>query len=585
LFPGPYEELLDIFDRLEHHYRDMLDTEFTIEQGKLWMLQTRVGKRTGAAALRIAVAMSKDPTIRLSKVEAVERVTPGHLDQLLHPQFATLDKPVIATGLAASPGAAVGAVYFTADAAVEAHNAGRQVMLVRDETSPEDIHGMEAAEGVLTSRGGLVSHAAVVARGWGKPAVVGADALDIGDSSFSVNGVTVHEGEVISINGSTGQVVLGELELTEGAVPEEFDLVLSWADEIRGTHLGVRANADTGEDAARARLYGAEGIGLARTEHMFLGDRLPLVQRMILANDVQEEEAALAGLLEQQRGDFLELFEAMDGLPVTIRLLDPPLHEFLPDIEELVAGDARGDLDEQASALFRAARSWQEQNPMLGTRGVRLGIVKGGLYKMQVRAAAEAALTHRRAGGTPILELMVPLVVTKAELHLVRGWIDEELDGALGEDRSGMRVRVGSMIETPRAAIRGDDIADEADFFSFGTNDLTQMTFGFSRDDVEGRMMPRYLDEGLLPRDPFETIDHRGVGELVKMATERGRSVNPDLKVGVCGEHGGDPESVAFFHSCDVDYVSCSPFRVPIARLAGAHAVIAEQRAEEARAR
>ena len=580
IFPGPYEELLEIFDRLEGHYRDMLDTEFTIEQGKLWMLQTRVGKRTGAAALRIAVAMTRDPAINLTHAEAVQRVSPAHLDQLLHPQFQTHDKPVIATGLAASPGAAVGAVYFTADDVVAATERGERAILVRDETSPEDIHGMEAAEGVLTSRGGLVSHAAVVARGWGKPAVVGADALEISDGSFSAGGTTVAEGEVISINGTTGQVVHGELALSEGSVPEEFDLVLAWADSIRAGKLGVRANADTGEDASRARIYGAEGIGLARTEHMFLGDRLPVVRRMILANTPEAEEEALAALLEQQRGDFEEILEAMDGLPVTIRLLDPPLHEFLPSFREVIEGELAGGLDDETTELYAASHSWHEQNPMLGTRGVRLGIVKGGLYRMQVRAAAQAAKARKDAGGNPILELMVPLVVTQAEMGLARTWIEEELDDVLGPARSGLYISVGSMIETPRAAIRGDDIAEVADFFSFGTNDLTQMTFGFSRDDVEGRMMPRYLQDGLLPRNPFETIDHRGVGELVRTGIERGRKVRPELKVGVCGEHGGDPESIAFFHSAGLDYVSCSPFRVPIARLAAAQAVLAERGAE-----
>jgi pyruvate,orthophosphate dikinase len=580
IFPGPYAELLEIFDRLEAHYRDMLDTEFTIEQGKLWMLQTRVGKRTGAAALRIAVAMTRDPQIELSHAEAVQRVSPEHLDQLLHPQFQTHDKPVIATGLAASPGAAVGQVYFTANDAVEAVNRGERVILVRDETSPEDVHGMEVAEGVLTSRGGLVSHAAVVARGWGKPAVVGAESLEITAGSFSVDGTTVTEGETISINGTTGQVVRGELALSVGSVPEEFELVLAWADAIRGRKLGVRANADNAEDAARARIYGAEGIGLARTEHMFMGDRLPMVRRVILADGAQEEAAALAELLEAQRSDFEELLEAMDGLPVTIRLLDPPLHEFLPSMEEVIQGETAGDIGDKAKKLFKAARTWREQNPMLGTRGVRLGIIKGGLYEMQVRAAAEAAKNRKEAGGTPILELMVPLVATQAEMALVRGWIEEELDDVLGPARSGLYISVGSMIETPRAAVRGDDIAEVADFFSFGTNDLTQMTFGFSRDDVEGRMMPRYLMDGLLPRNPFETIDHRGVGELVRTGVERGRSVKPDLEVGVCGEHGGDPESVAFFYSAGLDYVSCSPFRVPIARLAAAQAVLAERGSE-----
>jgi len=580
VFPGPFAELMDIFDQLERHYRDMLDTEFTVERGRLWMLQVRSGKRTGAAALRIAVAMHGDPNIALTKEEAVRQVSPEHVDQLLHPQFSAVDVPVLATGLGASPGAAVGAVCFHADRAVEMADAGTKVILVREETSPEDVHGLEAAEGVLTSRGGLVSHAAVVARGWGKPAVVGAESLDIGESSFSVGGHTVVEGEVISIDGTTGRVMLGALELTEGRLPDELDVVLRWADELRGPSFGVWANADTGSDAARARSFGAEGIGLARTEHMFMGDRLPVVRRMILASDEEEEQRALDDLLELQRGDFIELFEAMDGLPVTIRLLDPPLHEFLPSIEEVIAGEALEDLDDASRALFHAAREWREQNPMLGTRGVRLGVLKGGLYKMQARAVAEAALVRLRSGGTPRPHVMVPLIVTGAEMSLVRRWIEDELDAVLGRDRSGLEIPVGSMVETPRAAIRADDVAASADFFSFGTNDLTQMTFGFSRDDIEGRLMVRYLDEGLLPRNPFETIDHRGVGELVRIATERGRSAHPDLSVGVCGEHGGDPESIAFFHDVGLDYVSCSPFRVPVARLAAAQAVLGHRRTD-----
>jgi len=579
-FPKIYKELLKIFERLERHYRDMLDTEFTIEQGKLWMLQTRVGKRTGAAALRMAVEMTKDRKIKLSKDEAVLRITGEHLDQVLHPQFEQHDdRSVIAKGLAASPGAAVGKAYFTADAAAEAHERGEQVILVRQETSPEDVHGMAASEGILTSRGGLVSHAAVVARGWGKPAVCGAEALKIGKHSFTVGDVVVNEGDVISIDGTTGEVILGEVAMTTGQTPPEFDQLLSWADQIRtGTAkargLKVRANADNGPDAKRAREYGAEGIGLCRTEHMFLGDRLPVVQRMILADTPEEEEAALAELLEVQRADFEEVLEAMDGLPVTIRLLDPPLHEFLPDIEEMIHLDATGDLDAAGKDLFAAARSWQEQNPMLGTRGVRLGILKAGLYKMQVRALMEAAVNRAEAGGKPVVEIMIPLIVTRAELALVRRWVEEEVADVLGRTKKSIEVLIGTMIETPRAAIRGDDIAEVADFFSFGTNDLTQMVFGFSRDDVEGRLMARYLEEGLLPRNPFETIDHRGVGELVKMGCERGRKVKPDLKLGVCGEHGGDPESIELFYEAGLDYVSCSPFRVPIARLAAAQSVL-----------
>jgi pyruvate,orthophosphate dikinase len=576
-FPPVYEELLEIFNRLELHYRDMLDTEFTIEQGKLWMLQTRVGKRTGAAALRIAVSLTKDPNIKLTTEEAILRVSPEHMEQVLHPQFEESDRSAIATGLGASPGAAVGRCYFSADEAVTAHEQGEKVILVRQETSPEDVHGMEVSEGILTSRGGLVSHAAVVARGWGKPAVCGADALDIGAHSFSVGDTTVDEGEVIAIDGTTGRVFLGELAMAEGSQPEEFDLILGWADEVRGDRMRIRANADNGPDADRARSYGAQGIGLARTEHMFLGDRLPVVRRMIVASTDDEEEKALDDLLQVQRADFIDLFEAMDGLPVTVRLLDPPLHEFLPSIEEMLAGEAAGGLDAEAKALFSATRHWQEQNPMLGTRGVRLGIIKGGLYKMQVRAIAEAARARQEVGGSPVVEIMIPLIVTQAELALVRRWVVEELDAVLGPERSGLDITIGTMIETPRAAIRGDDIAEEADFFSFGTNDLTQMTFGFSRDDVESRMMPRYLEEGLLSRNPFESIDHRGVGELVRMGAERGRSVKPSLKLGVCGEHGGDPDSIAFFWDVGLDYVSCSPFRVPIARLAVAQAILGSQ--------
>ncbi|HSL56664.1 MAG TPA: pyruvate, phosphate dikinase [Acidimicrobiales bacterium] len=578
VFPAIHDELVDIFGRLEEHYRDMLDTEFTIEQGKLWMLQTRVGKRTGAAALKLAVAMTDDPVIHLTKAEAVARVSPEHLDQVLHPQFEKgQDNVVLARGLAASPGAAVGKVYFSADDAVEAHDRGEAVILVRPETSPDDVHGMHAAEGILTSRGGLVSHAAVVARGWGKPAVVGAESLHIGAHSFSVDSTTVNEGDVISIDGTTGEVVLGEVRLAEGSHPEEFELILSWADEIRGASMAVRANADTGPDASVARAYGAQGIGLCRTEHMFLGDRLPVVQRMILADTPETEQAALDELLIVQTEDFGSILEAMDGLPVTVRLLDPPLHEFLPDWEEMIRGDALGTLDAEHRRLFEAAKTWHESNPMLGTRGVRLGIVKAGLYKMQVRALMTAAATRAAAGGTPIIEIMIPLIVTKAELALVRRWVEEEVADAKAQAGLDFEVLIGTMIETPRAAIRGDDIAEEADFFSFGTNDLTQMTFGFSRDDVEGRMMTRYLDEGLLPRNPFETIDHRGVGDLVRMGVERGRASNPSIKIGVCGEHGGDPESISFFHEVGLDYVSCSPFRVPVARLAVAQAILAAE--------
>jgi pyruvate,orthophosphate dikinase len=569
-FPPIYDQLLDIFDRLERHYRDMCDTEFTIEQGKLWMLQTRVGKRTGVAALRMAVDMTADPRINLSKEEAVQRVTAEHLEQVLHPQFAEKDVTVIATGLAASPGAAVGRAYFTADDAAAAAERGERVVLVRSETSPEDVHGMIVAEGILTSRGGLVSHAAVVARGWGKPAVVGAEAVRISGKSFTAGGVTINEGDTISIDGTTGRVVGRDVALTLAEPPPAFATILGWADEVRAGKMAVRANADTGADAAVARGYGAEGIGLCRTEHMFLGDRLPIVRRMILAETPDDEAAALEELRQSQRADFVEILEAMDGLPVTVRLLDPPLHEFLPRLEDLAVKAATSTLTDEEKAYQRAAELWHEFNPMLGTRGVRLGVVKPGLYAMQVRALMEAAAERVAAGGHPVVEIMIPLTVTREELALARSWVEEAIAAAPHD----VATTIGTMIETPRAAIRADEIAEVADFFSFGTNDLTQMTFGFSRDDVEGRLMHLYLEQGLLKRNPFETIDPGGVGELVKEAVRRGRSAKPELKVGVCGEHGGDPESIALFHDAGLDYVSCSPFRVPIARLAAAQAIL-----------
>jgi pyruvate, orthophosphate dikinase len=579
-FPAIKKELLDIFKRLEAHYEDMCDTEFTIEQGKLWMLQTRVGKRTGAAALKMAVDMTKgtkgpNGSWKISKDEALMRLSADHLDQVLHPQFADKGK-VLATGLAASPGAAVGKVYFTADDAVDADDRGEPVILVRSETSPEDVHGMMVAQGILTSRGGLVSHAAVVARGWGTPAVVGAESVRIEGNAFTVGDVVVREGDVISIDGSTGEVILGEMKLEAAEPPAEFHTVLKWADQVRKGKLAVRANADTGEDATNARQLGAEGIGLCRTEHMFLApDRLPVVREMILANTAEAEAAALENLRKVQQADFEEILEAMDGLPVTVRLLDPPLHEFLPSIEELKIKEAKtGKLSKQERAELRAAEEWAEHNPMIGTRGVRLGVVKPGLYAMQVKALMAAAAALRAKGKNPIVEVMIPLTVTREELELARGWVQAEIDAAVKGMKKKPHVTIGTMIETPRAAIRADEIAEQADFFSFGTNDLTQMTFGFSRDDVESRMMPAYLEQGLLKRNPFETIDVGGVGELVKLGAERGRTTKPGLKLGVCGEHGGDPESIALFYEAGLDYVSCSPFRVPIARLAAAQAVI-----------
>jgi pyruvate,orthophosphate dikinase len=583
-FPGVKDELLGIFARLEAHYRDMCDTEFTIEQGKLWMLQTRVGKRTGQAALRMAVEMTNQRRRgwRITRDEALSRITEHHVEQVLHPQFKTNDVQVIATGLAASPGAAVGEVRFTADAAAEAAADGTEVILVRTETSPEDVHGMHASQGILTARGGLVSHAAVVARGWGIPAVVGAEAMKISGTSFTANGVTVNEGDVISLDGTTGQVVLGAVELSVSEAPPELETILGWADSVRHgknrrrARMGVRANADTGVDAARARELGAEGIGLCRTEHMFLGDeRLPIVREMILADTPDGEAAALEKLLAAQRADFAEILEAMDGLPVTVRLLDPPLHEFLPSIEHLLVREATSSLTGDETELLAAARSWHEVNPMLGTRGVRLGVIKPGLYAMQVRALVEAALERAKAGGKPVVEIMIPLTVARAEMAEARGWVTEAVAEALKGSRRRLDITIGTMIETPRAAVRADEIAEVADFFSFGTNDLTQMAFGFSRDDVEARVMPVYLEKGLLRGNPFDSIDVDGVGDLVATAVERGRRTERNLKMGVCGEHGGDPASIAFFQRVGLDYVSCSPFRVPVARLAAAQAIVA----------
>ncbi|MGH9097707.1 MAG: putative PEP-binding protein, partial [Acidimicrobiales bacterium] len=552
----------------------------------------RVGKRTGRAALRMAVDMAvQRGEWAISRPEAVGRITDEHLDQVLHPQFAGSGYTVLVKGLGASPGAAVGRVYLTADDAQAAAVRGEQVVLVRSETSPEDVHGMLAAEGILTARGGLVSHAAVVARGWGKPAVVGAEQVRITGSTFSVGDTVVHEGDWISVDGTNGTVVLGQVPLSQGETPAEFETILGWADAIRVGHMGVRANADNGPDAANARKHGAEGIGLCRTEHMFLGeDRLPIVRRMILASTESQERSALEELRIAQKADFEEILEAMDGLPVTVRLLDPPLHEFLPDTQELAIKAATAGLTEEEGRLWDAAKAWHEFNPMLGTRGVRLGVIKPGLYAMQVRALMEAALARVAAGGRPIVEIMIPLTVSREEMALARSWVEDAVattlagsakkgakgtgKGAKASTAGKLEVLIGTMIETPRAALLAGEIAEDADFFSFGTNDLTQMTFGFSRDDVEGRMMSEYLSLGLLKRNPFEVVDPDGVGELVRLGVERGRSTRPDLKIGVCGEHGGDPESIATFARTGLDYVSCSPFRVPIARLACAQAVL-----------
>jgi pyruvate,orthophosphate dikinase len=572
-FPESHQQLLDVLAKLELHYRDMCDTEFTVEQGRLFMLQTRVGKRTALAALRMAVEMHEEGLI--SKNEAVLRVQPDQLDQMLHPQFDPNAKyTVLAKGLNASPGAAVGRVYFTADSAESHHNDGERVILVRPETSPDDLRGMIAAEGILTSRGGLVSHAAVVARGMGTPAICGAEAvrIDLKTRTFTVGDVTVREGDVVSINGTTGEVVVGEVAVVTPEPSGPFGTVLDWADEFRV--LGVRTNADLPEDAKRAREFGAEGIGLCRTEHMFLGDRLPIVQRMILASNDEEEAAALEELRRVQRSDYVGILEAMDGLPVTVRLLDPPLHEFLPDIEELIVAQAKGELDAKGEQLLAAARAWQEVNPMLGTRGCRLGILKPGLYRMQVRALMEAAVERKQAGGDPRVEIMIPLIVNRAELAMLDEWVREVATEVLAAAGVDLHYTVGTMIETPRAAIDAADIAEVAEFFSFGTNDLTQMTFGFSRDDVESRLMPAYLADKLLRVSPFEEIDVEGVGKLVEMGVREGRATRPDLKLGICGEHGGNPASVHFCAEVGLDYVSCSPYRVPIARLAAAHAAL-----------
>ncbi|MEM9042831.1 MAG: pyruvate, phosphate dikinase, partial [Actinomycetota bacterium] len=498
-FPEIYKELLDIFVRLETHYQDMCDTEFTIEQGKLWMLQTRVGKRTGAAALKMAVDMTKGTRDghggrwKITRDEALLRVTEEHLDSVLHPQFASAGK-ALATGLGASPGAAVGHVYFTADDAVDADERGEDVILVRNETSPEDVHGMMVSQGILTARGGLVSHAAVVARGWGTPAVVGAEEVKIGAGQFMVGDTVVKEGDEISIDDTSGAVMLGAQAMQSAEPPAEFTTILKWADTVRKGKLAVRTNADTGEDAGHARELGAEGIGLCRTEHMFLApDRLPIVREMILASTPKAEEAALEKLRAAQEADFEEILDAMDGLPVTVRLLDPPLHEFLPSVEELKVKEAKkGKLSKKDRQMLEAAESWAEHNPMIGTRGVRLGVIKPGLYAMQVRALLAAASKLRAAGKKPIVEIMIPLTVTREELALARSWVQEEIDEALKDMKRKPNITIGTMVETPRAAVRADEIAEVSDFFSFGTNDLTQLTFGFSRDDVESRMMPAY---------------------------------------------------------------------------------------------
>ncbi len=578
--PGPYRELLEIMQTLERHYRDMCDIEFTVERGRLWMLQTRVGKRTARAALKIAVDMVSEGLI--GEEEAVGRISAEALDQLLHPQFDTgADYEVLAKGVPASPGAAVGEVVFTSEDAVRRAAEGRRTILVRRMTDPDDLAGMIASAGVLTSQGGKTSHAAVVSRGMGKPCVVGCEAIEVDEEGrrFSVDGTVVEEGQVVSIDGSSGEVVLGEVPLVLPEISEELEVVLGWADRLR--RLGVRANADTPEDAALARRFGAEGIGLCRTEHMFLGDRLPIVQRFILAETEDEERSALEELLKVQRKDFVRIFEAMDGLPVTVRLLDPPLHEFLPKRreleEELSRLEAAGQTDSHAyaekKAFLRALDHWEEANPMLGVRGCRLGLLKPGLYAMQVRAIVQAAVERIAAGGKPVVEIMLPLVATVSEFEALASEVRKAVEEALADSGvDSLEYAVGTMIEVPRAALTAAEIAEHAEFFSFGTNDLTQMTWAFSRDDVEAKLIPRYVESGIVKESPFETLDTTGVGRLVEIAVREGKAASPELKCGVCGEHGGDPRSIAFFEKAGLDYVSASPYRIPVARLAAAQA-------------
>jgi len=581
VLPGAFKELTRICGRLERHYQDMQDVEFTVEQGKLWMLQTRSGKRTAKAALKIAVELANEGFI--TRKEAVTRIDPGALDQLLHPTIdPNVERKIIATGLPASPGAASGEIVFSSDEAEALKVKDRNVILVRVETSPEDIHGMHAAKGILTTRGGMTSHAAVVARGMGKPCVSGAGALrvDYAAGTMSIAGRTFKAGDIITIDGSTGQVLAGRVPMTEPALSGEFDTLMGWADAVRT--LGVRANADTPNDARVALKFGAEGIGLCRTEHMFFEeDRIRAVREMILADDEKSRRAALAKLLPMQRADFVELFEIMQGLPVTIRLLDPPLHEFLPHSEEEIA-DIAAAMGADPKKLADRARNLHEFNPMLGFRGCRLAIAYPEIAEMQARAIFEAAVEAAKRTGKPVVpEVMVPLIATKAELDLVKASIDAMAEAIARETGTKVAYQVGTMIELPRASLRAAEIAETAEFFSFGTNDLTQTAFGISRDDAAS-FLGTYMARGILASDPFVSIDREGVGELMRIGVERGRKTKAKLKVGICGEHGGDPASVAFCHEIALDYVSCSPFRVPIARLAAAQAALGKGPAGEA---
>jgi pyruvate,orthophosphate dikinase len=597
--PTSYGELVKVMRRLETHFRDLCDIEFTIERGKLWMLQTRVGKRTAAAAFRIATQLVQEQLITLD--EALARVSGKQLAQLMFPQFNShADRTLLTQGMGASPGAAVGRAVFDSPTAVEWAERGEDVVLVRRETNPDDLAGMIAAVGILTARGGKTSHAAVVARGMGKTCVCGAEELDVDEVKkvVVVGGTRIVEGDLVSIDGSSGEVFSGRVPVVpspaatylergldaalEGAdedaaaLVRSLDTLLAHADATR--RLSVRANADTAEDAARARDLGAQGIGLTRTEHMFLGERRVLIERVIIADSAAEREAALQALLPMQQQEFTDLLAAMDGLPVTIRLLDPPLHEFLPDITELSVRVALAQVDGGADPndlkVLAAVQRLHETNPMLGLRGVRLGLVVPGLFAMQVRAIAQAAVACRAAGGDPRVEIMVPLVGSVMELHLVR----DEIDGVVAEVAQAagvaLDIPIGTMIELPRAALTAHRIAEAAAFFSFGTNDLTQTTWGFSRDDVEAAFFAAYLEKGVFTISPFETLDADGIGRLVRIAVEEGRAAHPELKIGICGEHGGDPESIHFFHDVGLDYVSCSPFRVPVARLEAGRAAL-----------
>ncbi|MFE7901268.1 pyruvate, phosphate dikinase [Streptomyces sp. NPDC057424] len=594
-----YDQLMQIMETLENHYRDLCDIEFTIERGVLWMLQTRVGKRTAGAAFRIATQLVDQGLI--DEAEALTRVNGAQLAQLMFPRFDEDSKvETVGRGIAASPGAAVGKAVFDSYTAVKWSRSGEKVILIRRETNPDDLDGMIAAEGILTSRGGKTSHAAVVARGMGKTCVCGAEELEVDTKRRRMTvpgGHVVEEGDVVSIDGSSGKVYLGEVPVVPSPVVEYFEgrmhpgaddadelveavhRMMAFADRKR--RLRVRANADNAEDALRARRFGAQGIGLCRTEHMFLGDRRELVERLILADTDTEREESLKQLLPLQKQDFVQLFESMDGLPVTVRLLDPPLHEFLPDITELsvrvALAESRQEPHENELRLLQAVHRLHEQNPMLGLRGVRLGLVIPGLFTMQVRAIAEAAAERKAAKGDPRAEIMIPLVGTVQELEIVREEADQVIAEVEAASGAQLKLSIGTMIELPRAALTAGQIAEAAQFFSFGTNDLTQTVWGFSRDDVEASFFTAYLEKGIFGVSPFETIDKDGVGSLVKLAAKAGRETRPDLKLGVCGEHGGDPESVHFFHEVGLDYVSCSPFRIPVARLEAGRAAVQSQ--------